>query len=298
MPRFSSVILAVIFLFSCQPSQKEKKDIDFDKEDQEVPALPPSTDYVKKAKFLFYNMSSPIEMAKIFENSGSSFNEEILLDYNKHKDYLSSKKIALVMGIYGVDLSYARMYNQSQTSIKYFAAIKKLAEKLGVPENYVSLTASNIDNNISNRDSLFRIANEAYLAANTYLKGNERESTASLILMGGWIESIYIATSVFNAENPNNDLIKKIAEQKYSLNSLITLLRNDAEDEEINEYISLLNLLKDEFQHFNMHYYKDEIEIDTLNQKVTISTGDPNIHPYHIDSIRKTVIKIRDRITL
>ena len=115
--------------------------------------------------------------------------------------------------------------------------------------------------------------------------------------MGGWIEAIYIATSVFNPDEPNNELLRKIAEQKYSLNSLITLLRNDSEDEKISEYISLLTLLKNEFQHFNLYYSKDEFEIDALNQEITMNTDDAKIHPYHIESLRKTIIQIREKIT-
>lgn len=247
-------IVTILVLFSCQSTMRDKKEIDFNESEKDSLLRSLSIDYVKKAKFIFYNMSSPIEMAQIFENSGSSFNEELLFDYLKYSNYSSSKKIAIMMGVYGVDLSYARMHDQAQISVKYLATIKKLAEDLGVPEDYISLTATNIEKNITNRDSLFRLANEAYLAANTYLKGNERESTASLILMGGWIESIYIATSIFDPDEPNNELIRKIAEQKYSLNSLITLLRNDSEDEKISEYISLLTLLKNEFQHFNLYY--------------------------------------------
>lgn len=290
-------LLTILFLFSCQSAKRDKNGINFDEAERDTLFRSSSIEYVKKAKFIFYNMSSPIEMAQVFENSGSGFNEELLFDYLKYSNYSTSQKLAIMMGIYGVDLSYARMYDQSQISVKYLATIKKLAEDLGVPEDYVSLTTKNIENNVNNRDSLFQIANKAFLATNTYLKGNERESTASLILMGGWIEAIYIATSVFDPDKPNNELIRKIAEQKYSLNSLITLLRNDSDDVKISEYISLLTLLKNEFQHFNLSYDKTEFEFDTLSQEITIETNDAKIHPYHIESIRKIIIQIRKKIT-
>ncbi len=167
------------------------------------------------------------------------------------------------MGIYGVDLSYARMYNQTQLSVNYLSVIKKLTAKLGVPEDYVSYTTTNIENNISNKDSLFRIANEAYLAANTYLKGNERQSTASLVLLGGWIEAVYIAFALLDPENPNEELIIKITEQKYSLNSLISLLKSASNDVETKKYIEVLSALKADLQKLDT-LRKEGLEADDV----------------------------------
>ena len=161
MFKFIIPLIIILFLFSCQSTLKDKKEIDFDEAEKDSLLSSSSIDYVKKAKFIFYNMSSPIEMAQIFENSGSVFNKELLFDYLKYSNYSTSKKTAIIMGVYGVDLSYARMYDQTQISIKYLASIKKLAEDLGVPEDYISFTAINVENNINNRDSLFRLANEA-----------------------------------------------------------------------------------------------------------------------------------------
>ena len=54
-------------------------------------------------------------------------------------------------------------------------------------------TAKRFDRNIDNKDSLIKIANEVYMAADTYLKENERYNAAAQIILGGWTEAIYIA---------------------------------------------------------------------------------------------------------
>ncbi len=119
MSRSLLYLLAFLISFSCKNSPKENQVADFDDVEMDIDSTPEQEEYVKKAKFIFYNMSSPIEMAQIFENSETDFNIELLYDHNYYLNYSSSKKIALIMGLYGVDLSYARMYNQTQRSVNY-----------------------------------------------------------------------------------------------------------------------------------------------------------------------------------
>jgi len=295
MLRFLYFFLVGFFLFSCHTVKKEKKDIDFINESIDYQPPSSSENYIKKAKFIFYNMSSPIEMAQVFENSETNFNHELLFNYNNYSNYSSSKKIALVLGIYGVDMSYLRMFEQTQLSIKYFAVIKELSNKLGVPDDYINLTSTKIEKNISNKDSLFKIANQIYLEANTYLKGNERENTASLILLGGWVEALYIATSIIEQENSDKNLLKKIADQKYSLNSLISLLLNNVSDKKSDEYVVLLNSLKGDFSKLDVSNLSDEEAESALPELVDNKVID-NSNQELIKNIHQIIIEIRNRI--
>lgn len=48
-----------------------------------------------------------------------------------------------------------------------------------------------------------------------------------LMLMGGWIEAMYLATQLaYDPANPDPQVVGKIAEQKYSLISLLSFMKN------------------------------------------------------------------------
>jgi len=81
------------------------------------------------------------------------------------------------------------------------------------------------------------------MATDNYLKENERYGAASLVIIGGWVEAIYIACNVV-AETKDIDIIDRLAEQKYSLGNLINMLGNYSDDDMIVTYIEKLSSLQ------------------------------------------------------
>jgi hypothetical protein len=125
----------------------------------------------------------------------------------------------------------------------YLSSIKKLADDLGISAAFDGETMTRLESSRDSRDSLQIIVAQAYGMANAYLKENSRSSSSSLILAGGWIEGVHIATSMLDPNEPNEDLIELIADQRFSLQNLISLLEINAEEEEIASLISELKEL-------------------------------------------------------
>jgi len=253
-------------------------------------------DYVAKSKFIFYNMYSPIEMAGIFNDAGAIYSPEILNPVQASENYVTSSKIAMNLGIYGVDLSYARMFDQMQVSIEYLATIQQMAQRLGIPNDFVSFTAAKVEKYINNRDSIMQVATEAYANADLYLKSGKRENAAALIVFGGWIESMYIAVSIFNPNDPDQAIMERIAEQKYSLNSLIVLLSNYQEDLQVSEYLVLLRKLKRIFDKFEIYYEPGDFDIDTVNKVIALNRNKINVSSQQVGQISRIINEIRDKI--
>ena len=209
-------------------------------------------------------------------------------------------KQALILGVYGSDLSYVRLFDQIQQSINYLSSIKKLTEDLNIPEEQGSFAVSRLENNMNNRDSLLQIVTETYSSANAYLKENERGNTATLIILGGWIEALYISTNIVDFDNPKNkQVINRIAEQKYSLSNLIELIKGYPNDKELKEYLPLMNKLHNEFSLVDIKYEKRDVVTDenkkltTINSIVTI-----NISKSTFEEIKKTITEIRNKIII
>jgi hypothetical protein len=292
---FAAVIISSLILTNCK---SDKTSVIEDKIEQEIVDQEEilQDDYVAKSKFIFYNMYSPIEMSGIFHDAGAIYSPEILNPISVAENYTTSAKIAMNLGLYGVDLSYARMFDQMQVSIEYLATIQKMAEKLGIPNDFVSFTASKVEKYINNRDSIMEVAIEAYSNADLYLKSGKRENSAALIVMGGWIESMYIAVEIFNPDDPDQAIMERIAEQKYSLNSLITLLSNHQEDLQISEYLVLLRKLKRIFDTFEIYYEPGDFDIDTVNKVIALNRNKIDVSGQQVAQISKLINEIRNKI--
>jgi hypothetical protein len=195
---------------------------------------------------IFYNMYLSVEMSSLFQTTGAVYKPELLNSAEKVSDYVTSSKKALNLGVYAVDLSYAKVFEQYETAAKYFNAMEKMAEELGIPSTYFENTARRFDQNINNKDSLIAIANEVYMATDKYLRENERYSAAAQIILGGWVEALDIAVDVANSTK-SIDIIERFAEQKTSLENVITMLDDYSDDVAIKQNLQRLKELKPMF---------------------------------------------------
>jgi hypothetical protein len=192
---------------------------------------------------IFYNMYLSVEMSSLFQTSGAVYKPELLNSADNKSDYVTSSKKALNLGVYAVDLSYAKVFEQYETAAKYFNAMEQMSEELGIPSTYFENTAKRFDRNINNKDSLIAIANEVYMATDKYLRDNERYSAAAQIILGGWIEALHIAVEVANSTK-SIDIIERFAEQKTSLNNVIAMLDDYSDDVAIKQNLKKLKELK------------------------------------------------------
>lgn len=254
---------------------------------------------VHKVKIIFKNVPSPVEMSNLLRKANLSFNQDILNPLDKEGKYVSLNKIALNLGVYGADLSYVRIFDQLQQSIKYLSAVKKASESLGIPSDEGAFTVERLEENVSNRDSLLMIISETYETADSYLKENNRGSIAALIILGGWIEALHIATVLVKTDDKNEAILRRIAEQKLSINNLIDLLSDYSDNEFIAAYVPQVAKLKKAYDKVGIEYEEKTIETDTINKQTKIN-GDSEIIMSDeilteisniVDEIRTEVIK-------
>ncbi len=288
------LVLSIVF-FSCNNNsvQNNINDENDSIADESESSL---LEHKQKVKMIFYNIPSPIEMAAILQETLPDYNSEILNPYGFYDKYTTNKKIALNLGVYGADLSYTRMFDQIQSSVNYLSSIKKLSDNLGIPQNEGSFTVSRIEENMENRDSILAIISDTYSTADAYLKENGRGCTAALIIIGGWIEALYIATHI-NDTITNTDILEKIAEQKFSLTNLIELAKTYNNDDDIKDLIPKLETLQKEFDKIEITYSKREVLTDEANQTTTLkSQVTIDVSPETISEIGTIVERIRASI--
>ena len=216
----------------------------------------------ERTQKIIYSVPSPVELANILQKSGSKYDAKILNDINNVSKYSTNNAKALNLGVYGADLAYTSVFNQTQETMFYLKAAQKLADELGITNAFNKNTIDRVETNLSSKDSLMRIISDSYLEMDAYLGENDRKNVSALLASGGWVEGLYLATKVAEKSSNNTAIIAHIADQKLSLENLLGLLGGYPDDENILSMVTSLNALKAIY---------DKIETKTPeNQNVTV----------------------------
>ncbi|MCD4768543.1 MAG: hypothetical protein K8R35_00045 [Bacteroidales bacterium] len=252
------------------------------------------SDIPDEKKEIFYGLLTPIEIGEIFTRLGALYSPEILNDDDNADDYLSSSKAALNLGVYGVDLSYLKMFNMTSEMVQYMITVRSLSSKLSIPIEYLTDPINKMESNMGDADSVLLFVNDAYMRIEDHLKIDGRESTAGLMVLGGWIEALYIATEMLlDTENPDPEIIARIAEQKYTLNTLLSFLKNYYDDPIVVYYTKKLKFLKKYFDQFNIYFFKEDLEIDKERQILKASKSEMTITLDNLNNIKEYVRGLR-----
>lgn len=227
---------------------------------------------VEKAQKVFYTVPSPLETASIFQKAGAEYNAEILNPIENVTNYSTNKSKALNFGVYGADLSYTNIFEQTQESMFYMNCAKKLSDELGITSAFDAATMERIEENINNRDSIMQIINDSYWIADSYLKENEQDELSALIISGGWIEGLYLGTRMIDSNNPNEEITDRIADQKHSLDNLLGLLES-YDNSSVAEVRDQLKELKTSFDQITEEDAESDVDVNNSGEVATIGGG-------------------------
>ncbi|MBN2662601.1 MAG: hypothetical protein JXR68_03030 [Bacteroidales bacterium] len=183
---------------------------------------------IEQAKEIFYSLPAPHEVATfLMLNDDAFFAEDILNPVSNSSNYNTEAAKSFNLGVFSADLSYASLYDQNQIVINYMAASKKLAEQLGILDAFSQQTIERLEQNINNRDEIMRIISETFMDSDAFLQENDRQDVGALILIGGWVEGIYLAVQVSGGDvNENTQLVSSILEQQLSLELMVQFLKD------------------------------------------------------------------------
>ncbi len=180
-----------------------------------------------QAKAVFYALPSPIETATTLETFGVKFNGDVLNKASNVDKYNTASSQAMNLGIYSADLSFCALYEQNQAVIDYLAAVKKLAEQLGIVGFFNDSTITTIQENINNKNKIVGIVSDSYSRSTNFLEEQERAEIASTVIVGGWLESLHITLKMLQEVDLNKhstDVKDIIQGQRYTLEDLMGML--------------------------------------------------------------------------
>lgn len=289
-----SCLIAVPLLFSSCGGDGE----DAAKTDKPAENLIDSNNVALGVSGRVFIIPSPIQTAILIQKSGAKYNKGMLNETSKANSYSTMFQKCLNLGIYGADLGYTTLYDQTQDAIMYFNVTNNLANDLGLTTAFDKNLMERFKNNMGkNKDSMLVLVSAAYRASNDFLKDNERNDEAALIIAGGWIETLQFAINVMKS-NPNEDVKRRIAEQKNTLDNLIGLLSSNQGNEEYAELLTKLNDLKSEYDKVEYKYVYERPITDEVTKTTTITSKSGIIISQEtIDAIGEKIAAIRGLIT-
>jgi hypothetical protein len=296
--RFSSVLLVVLILVislftGCKGGKKSA--------DQSVTIKVPEDNTVilqdiKQAEKIFNALPSPIESAQLIKSAGAKFDEKLLNSVSNVNTYVTNKAMALNLGIYTCDLSFASMYEQTQLLIDYMNAAKKMADGLGILKAIEQDDIDKLEENINNPDVIMEVVSQTFMNSNSYLQDNGQPATAAMVLVGGWIEGLYISTQLVDMKEFNgNKLVGRIIDQKLSIDILLNLLQSSKGNPVVDELIVQVTKLSDVFKKISIKSGPVKTEYDAAsNTTVLKSEVKTDMTPETFKELSNVVAEIRN----
>jgi hypothetical protein len=255
---------------------------------------------ISHAKQIFYSLPSPLESAMMIKSSGASFSEKLLNPLTNVNKYTTNRSMAVNMGVYITDLSYASLFDQAQTTIKYMEASKKLADGLGITDAIDKSTIDRLEENINNRDIILDIISETFMSTTAFLKDNDRQPLATVSLIGGWIEGLYLATQLAG-DGPltENKIVDRIVDQKLSLEMVIKLMESNKDNADIQNISIQINELKKVYDKITIKSSKIQPVVDEKTKVTTLkSTSSSDVTSEVFNELKQTVKTVRNNFTL
>ena len=240
---------------------------------------------------IYFNVPSTMKTAYILKKAGATYDASFPLNPNKANDDFTTEQQALLLGIYGSDLNYTIVSNKNQETIYYLNSINSLGEKLGLGNILNQEMKNRIEKNVDSKDSMQVIITDLFWKIEQSLNEDGRSRIGALIVTGGWIEGLYVATQIA-IKMPENIKIKSIiCQQKFSSKDVLELVKNSCSSEYISDVV--LRPLKQ----INASLSKIKTRKEFYSSELNIDENDMIIDNNVINEITTIIEQIRDDIT-
>lgn len=245
-----------------------------------------------------YNIPPPTEIPYLLQATGADFNQDLLNPRTKVDQYSTRHdKAALNLGVYAADVGYLSSYEKTQDAISYLSTTKTLAENLNVIGAFDADVLKKFEENITNKDSLTRLLDSTIKKTEDFLKDDNRNKLAALVVTGSFVEGLYISTAVVKNypkstlpdESRNiilTPLMRIILQQKISVTELKNMLSALEQTEPVTGIVEDLRKLESAYANLN-------IEEQIKNNKANLVLTDKNLVEITAitEKLRKSIVE-------
>jgi hypothetical protein len=284
---YLTVAALAFFTFSCAEEAAPESDVAEDVLDEEVVI----EDQVH------YQIPSPHETMEFLSAVGAEFHPEVLCNTAIREKFVDLKGKSMGMGIFIADLAYTANFEKYQESIKYFTAIIKMSEDIGIGSSFDGSLLARIENNLTNPDSLQAISDDSYYKIIGDLEANDRGNIVGMIAAGGFLESLFIAVQLVDKFDANDPLIQRIAAQKLVYENIVNYLDQYKHDQNVEWTLMELENLAVIFSEISDNRRGTEFSKNKSGKNVLGGEGGVYITEQEFEDLRGQVSMLRNTIT-
>lgn len=249
----SALGISALFIVSCGDSKDHDNENVHHSDSTEVVAKDTTavtvSDTTKfKFDFALANIPSPATSMQEMSAWGISYDNSILNNPKNTSKYTTEFQRAFNLGVYNIDMCYAMANDKGEDVLKYMKNVVTMSDNMGLKGAVNGMIGKRAENNLGNRDSLFKILDEIFVKSDDYLRTNERVFTAATIFTGGWLESLYITcqTGMKGDAAVKTKVNNQLWEQRFHLGNIVTMLNDHKDKKEAADLIAFLKPIHEE----------------------------------------------------
>lgn len=239
----------------------------------------------------FYNIPSPSEQLNMLKDLDGASVSEKLLSTNDFYKFNTSDKRYLVFGMYAADAAYLVSKSNSSRIVGYLSVMQKLSKDLGIYDQ-IKGDLFREENNNPPADSLFKMADEYYLRTFDHLIANNKGAELSLLLFGGWVETMYLSLESVTKPEKHPKTMEYIVDQKLIAENLMFFMLDYQSDPSVATAIEELSVFLDYYGKLDCEIEENEVKKD--GNQIQLSGGEKCqfSSPLYTD-FRSALIKLR-----
>jgi len=300
MKKIISFVLLLSILFSFNQCASDSDSPDKDASDQQTPSRTQVEISPQVLEKVINAIPSPLEISSLIQQMGAIYAEEMLNSTSNADNYITNNEKAINLGIYGADLGYMHIYDKTANSLVYLETIKRLADDLKIGQFFDFQTLKRLVTHSKNVDSLLYISTSNLDKMNDHLRKQKRGDLSVLIVIGGWLEALHIATQVLRENYDENELLaERIGEQKITLDELLVLLNFYKSDPFFESLLTDFNDLKASFDQVTITYNYEEPTTKEEDGMLVVednSSTSIEISQENLNSITEKTQSIRNKL--
>ena len=205
------------------------------------------------------SIPTPLQSTALMQGLGIEYNEAILQNTDNSEKYASWFSQAANLGIYGADMGYANVYGENKKSMDYMGSIRDLADKLKIGQFFDLATIQELASKKDDIDGLVNASQMNFQKMNDYLQKQKRGKISIAMIMGGWVEGLYLSSMVSSMNPSSKELQETVAQQKLSLETIEMLLKLYAYDKYFVEFKKDFDELVKAYQNVEIIYHEGEV---------------------------------------
>lgn len=207
---------------------------------------------------IIYPLPTSFEVTNMINSIEASYILDLANPVSNVDKYFTAKDKALNLGVYSADLSYASTYNMKQDVMYLMKVSEQLIKEMNITGVFSAELIKKFEANIDNKEILTELITNSFFETYEYLVKLNKEDLSLLVLVGSWVEALYISCNISQTVYENPELVKIILHQKSSLKKLIDLLIPHTDHESIREILIDLESIKNTY---------NEIEETAITEK-------------------------------